>query len=143
MKYKIIIDKEKEEEIIIYAHQKNELITSIENIINNFQMRLVGNDDGTLTPLNLNDVSSFFTKDNKVYANALGKPYLLNLRLYKIEENLNDSFMKINQGCIVNISKIKRFETSVGGFVKVVMKDGFTDYISRRELKNVKRRIGL
>ena len=143
MKIKVVIDKEKEEEIIIYAHEKNELITSIENLVINSQMKLIGNVKGAMYPLNIKDISVFYTKDNKVYANALGKPYLLNYRLYKIEENLNDSFVKINQGCIVNISQIKRFETTVGGFVQVVLKDGYKDYISRRELKNVKRRMGL
>jgi DNA-binding LytR/AlgR family response regulator len=143
MKLKVVIDKEKDEEIIIYTHEKNELVTAIENLVNNSQMNLIGFDRGVMCPLNLNDISVFYTKDNKVYANALGKPYLLNYRLYKIEENLNNSFVKINQGCIVNISKIKRFEMSVGGFVQVVMKDGYKDFISRRELKNVKRRMGI
>lgn len=143
MKYKLIIDEEREEEVIIYAHAKNELITSIENLINNSEIKLVGSDKNSIKPLKLNEVSVFYTKDNKVYANDSGKPYLVNLRMYKIEEMLNDSFIKINQGCIVNISKISRFDTSISGVVKVILKDGYTDFISRRELKNVKRRIGI
>ena len=34
MKYKLIIDETKEEEIIIYAHNRSELVSKIEKIIN-------------------------------------------------------------------------------------------------------------
>ena len=60
-----------------------------------------------------------------------------------MEELLDNSFIKINQGCIVNINKILKFDSSITGSIKVILKNGFSDYISRRELKNVKRRIGL
>ena len=60
-----------------------------------------------------------------------------------MEELLDNSFIKINQGCIVNINKILKFDSSITGSIKVILKNGFNDYISRRELKNVKRRIGL
>ena len=143
MKYKLVIDDKKEESILIYAHQKTELICEIEELIKSYEIKLIGYCENVSIPINLSDVSSFYTKDNKVYANVLGKPYLVNLRIYQIEEMIGSNFIKINQGCIVNINKISRFETSVGGFVKVVLKDGYSDYISRRELKNVKRRMGI
>ena len=143
MKYKLIIDEEQDEKIIIYAHEKNKLVYEIEELIKSYEYKLIGHTNNISLPINLTDVSSFYTKDNKVYANVLGKPYSLNLRIYQIEEIVNSSFIKINQGCIVNINKISNFETSLGGFVKVNLKDGFSDYISRRELKNVKRRMGL
>ena len=67
-------------------------------------MNLIGFDRGVMCPLNLNDISVFYTKDNKVYANALGKPYLLNYRLYKIEENLNNSFVLYNASFTFSIN---------------------------------------
>ena len=41
------------------------------------------------------------------------------------------------------MKKVLKFETNFNVSIKVVLKNGFSDFISRRELKNVKRRIGL
>ena len=53
------------------------------------------------------------------------------------------SFIKINQSCLANKKKIKKFEYTIGGSLRVVFKNGYIDYIARRELKNVKERMGL
>ena len=69
--------------------------------------------------------------------------YRLKSRLYQLEKNLNDNFVKINQSCIANIKKIEKFKASVGGALMVIFKNGYEDYVSRRNLKNVKERLGL
>lgn len=69
--------------------------------------------------------------------------FLVKERLYKIEEMVSETFIRINKGCLINIGKIQRFETRLGCSIKVVMKNNFTEYVSRRELKEVKRRLGM
>ena len=64
-------------------------------------------------------------------------------RLYQIEEIVDSNFIKINQSCIANINQIKKFDATLGASLLVIFKNGHSDYISRRELKNVKRRLGL
>ena len=65
-------------------------------------------------------------------------------RLYKIEEMLeDDDFIKINQSCIVNIKMIESFDASIGGALMIKLKNGYRDYISRRQIKAVKERLGL
>ena len=56
---------------------------------------------------------------------------------------LQDSFVKLNQSCLGNKHKVKCFKASIGGSLLVAFKDGYSDYISRRELKNFKIRMGL
>ena len=51
--------------------------------------------------------------------------------------------MKINQSCLVRVDKIKRFHSSIGGSLMVTLEGGYRDYISRRQLKIVKERIGI
>lgn len=86
---------------------------------------------------------AFYTKNKKVFIITQNAEYLIKERLYQIEEIIDDNFIKINQGCLINISKILKFDSSIIGTLKVILINGFEDYISRRELKNVKRRIGL
>lgn len=64
-------------------------------------------------------------------------------RLYVLEESLGASFIKINQSCLINISKIKKFDASISGAFVVILKNGFRDYVSRRQVSYVKERLGL
>ena len=51
--------------------------------------------------------------------------------------------MYINQGCLVNIDKIDHFDASISGNLIIYLKSGYKDYVSRRQIKNVKERIGI
>ncbi len=142
MKLQIVIEKNRDEEILIYAHEKTPLICEIEELVNNNSFDLTGYTENEIVKLNLNDIYCFITEDNKVYAlTEIGK-YRLKTRLYQLEDNLNN-FVKINQSCIANIKKIDRFKATVGGSLTVVFKNGYVDFVSRRNLKNVKERLGL
>lgn len=143
MKLQIVIDHNHDEEILIYAHEKTPLICEIEELVKNNSVDLIGYTENETVKLNLNDVYCFFTEDNKVYALTENEKYRLKSRLYQLEENLNNSFVKINQSCIANIKKIDRFKATVGGSLTVIFKNGHIDYVSRRNLKNVKERLGL
>ena len=112
-------------------------------MINKEKFILFGFIDDDIVPLDLSNVYAIYTSDNKVYVKTKNETLLLRERLYQIEEKLTDDFIKINQGCIINLKKVLKFESNLNASIKVVLKNGFLDYISRRELKNVKRRIGL
>lgn len=141
MKYSFFTDPDRDEEIIIYAHEKSELVERIERLVLSDNTPLVGYTDRGTAVLDAEDISCFFLEDGKVFALTSGKKYFLKLRLYQLEERFPD-FLKINQSCIVNTAKIKRFDYSVGGSVIVVLEGGHRDYISRRQMKKVKERIG-
>ncbi len=143
MKLKIFIDKNHEEEVIIYAHEKSDLIKEIEELVceNNFD--IIGFSDKEGMKLNLNEVYCFIVESNKLYAMCEKEKYFLKTRLYKIEENLSENFVKINQSCIANIRKIKKFDASISGTLTVTFKNNYVDYVSRRNVKKVKERLGI
>ena len=143
MKFTLILDKDRDEEIIIYAHEKNELVSKIEKLTEESPPDLTGYRDKVGVILNPDEIYCFIAQGNKVYAVTEKEKLQMKIRLYKIEEYELDSFVKINQSCIANLNKIARFDTSVSGTLKVVFKNGYTDYVSRRNLKNVKERLGI
>ena len=143
MKLQIVINPNRDEEIIIYAHEKSPLVSEIEELVKGHSVDLIGYTENETVKLSLNDIYCFFTEDNKVYALTENGKYRLKSRLYQIEEGLSDNFVRINQSCIANIKKIDRFKATVGGSLTVVFKNGYIDYVSRRNLKNVKERLGL
>ena len=143
MKLQIVIDSNRDEEIIVYAHNKSPLVIEIEELVNNHSIDLIGYTENETVKLNLNDIYCFFTEDNKVYALTENEKFRLKSRLYQLEKNLNNNFVKINQSCIANIKMIDRFKGTVGGSLTAVFKNGYVDFVSRRKLKNVKERLGL
>ena len=142
MNFKLIIDSVREE-IIIYAKEKTRLIEDIEKLIKESQNTLVGYNDNEIVPIDMNSVNCFFVEDNKVYALTQNEKLLIKLRLYQIEEILDDDFIKINQSCIANIKNIERFSVSFSASLKVIFKNGYSDYVSRRNLKQIKERFGI
>ena len=142
MDIKVIIDKTKSEEVLIYAHEKNELVAEIERLVAESNFELIGYKDNEARKLNLLSVNCFVIENNKVYALTQDR-LQVKARLYQVEAMLDENFIKINQSCIANIRQIEKVEGTFSGSLSVVFKNGYKDYISRRNLKNVKERLKL
>ena len=144
MKYTIIIDKNREEEVIIYAKEKSTLTDEIERLVNDNNPELIGYDkSGEGVKLTTDEVYCFTAEDNKIFAITEKDKLRIKCRLYQLEEILPEYFVKINQSCVANIRKIARFDTSVSGTLLIKFKNGYKDYVSRRQMKAVKERFGL
>lgn len=143
MKYRIKIDKEQEEEILIFARNRTKLIDDIESLILNESVELTGYKEREAVILNPAEICCFTVEENKVYALTDNNRFQLKQRLYQLEEMLDSSFVKINQSCIANTKKIIRFDASFAGTLSVVFKNGHKDYVSRRNVKQIKERFGV
>ena len=143
MKFSLFIDNEREEEVIIYAREKNALTERIESIVNESERDVFGYRNEEIVKLELTAIACVFVEADKVYTIADGERYQLRERLYQMEALLGNSCVRINQSCIVRVSEIERFDTSLSGALKVNLKNGFKDYVSRRQMKRVKERLGL
>lgn len=145
MEFKVIVDKECKESVVVTVHKKTSIVDQIQKLVENATSEAFITCYANEEVINVNnkDITCFFTKDAKVYAYVNDQILYVRQRLYQLEQMLDDSFIKLNQGCIANISQIKSFSTSLGASIKVNFKNGYFDYVSRRELKNVKRRLGL
>lgn len=142
MDIKIFIDETKKEEILIYTHEKTPLIEEIERLVAENTVGLVGYTDTEAKKINLLSVNCFISESNKVYA-LTDEKLQIKLRLYQLEDLLDENFIKINQSCIANIRQIKKIRATFSGAISVIFNNGYEDYISRRNLKNVKERLGV
>lgn len=143
MRFRFFADKEREEEVIVYAHEKTKLIEDIEKLVNENGFELIGYTDREAVKLDLADVYCFTVENNRIYAVCEHEKYLLKARLYQLEEKLPENFIRINQSCIANIRKIRKFDASFSGTLTVVFRNGYKDFVSRRNVKKVKERLGL
>ena len=143
MKVTTIIDPACEEEVIIRARSHSELVDKIEELIIGETTELMGFQDNSIVVLDYVKVDYFTVESDKTYARCGGESYRVKRRLYEIERSAPPYFVKINQSCLANTRRIARFETAFSGALRVVFKNGDMDYVSRRNLKQVKERFGL
>ncbi len=143
MKFKLFIDKEHEEQVLVYAHKKTKLTEAIEQLVADNTVELNGYKDREVVRLNAGDIYCFIVENNKVFALTAKDKLQLKYRLYQLEEALPDNFVKINQSCLINIKEIARFDASLSGALNVKLKNGYSDFVSRRNVKSVKERFGL
>lgn len=143
MKYRIEFDKSREEEILIYAHERTEFVDEIEKLILSEAVELIGYKDREAVKISPADICCFTVEDNKIFALTKTEKLQIKQRLYHLENILDKNFVKINKSCIVNIRSIKRFDASLSGTLSVILKNGYKDYVSRRNLKTVKERLGV
>ena len=144
MKFQTIIDNSCEEKVLIYAKQRTKQIEDIESYISNIETELLCYDENRdAVKLSPTEIYCFIVEENKIYALTDSGKFRINQRLYEIEELVSADFVKINQSCLCNIRKISKFGASLGGSLTVMLKNGYKDYVSRRQIKAVKERFGL
>lgn len=140
MKFRLIIDKNHDEEIVAIVKEKTSLIDYIQTLCEGNEEELIGYLNNQITKLNINEVECIYTQDNKTYCvYSNNEIYQIKKRLYEIENILPPIFIRINKSGIANSKKIKRFITTITGSVNVEFVCGYTDYVSRRCFAEIKR----
>lgn len=143
MKYKLIIDKEAEEEIIATVHAPSSLTQQIENLVCNFSGHdsLMGHKDDEIRKLAFAEIECITIIDRKVIAiDTSGNRYRIQDRLRDLEATLPSYFIRINKSTLANEHQIARFHAVFSGGVDAVFQCGYREYVSRRCFAEIRRR---
>jgi DNA-binding LytR/AlgR family response regulator len=142
MKFKLIIDKEKDEEVVVTAHQRTALIDEIEALLSKHADRIPGYTEDDIKMLSVSEIECVTVLDGKTYAiDSKNCRYRLKQRLYELEAQLPSTFIRINKSTLANESALDRFAVTIAGSVDAVFKCGYTEYVSRRCFAQIKRRL--
>ena len=143
MKYKLIIDKNVEEEIIAIVHAPSSLTQQIENLVCSFSGvdSIMGYRDDEMGKLAFEEIECITILDRKVIAiDAHGNHYRIQDRLRDLEDILPSYFIRINKSTLANEHCILRFDAAFSGGVDAVFRCGYREYVSRRCFAEIKRR---
>ena len=143
MKYKLIIDKTSEEEIIAIMHAPSSLTQEIENLVCSFSGAdsIMGYREDEMRKLLFEDIECITIMDRKVIAvDKDGNQYRIQDRLRDLEEILPSYFIRINKSSLANEHRIRRFDTAFSGGVDAVFYCGYREYVSRRCFAEIRRR---
>ena len=142
MRFRFIINKEKDEEVVITAHQRTALIDEIEALISKHTDRIPGYTEDDIKMLSVSEIECVTVLDGKTYAiDSRNRQYRLKQRLYELESILPSSFIRINKSTLANEAALDRFTVTIAGSVDAVFKCGYTEYVSRRCFAQIKRRL--
>ena len=144
MKFKLIISKEKDEELVATVHNRTALIDEIESLILKHAGadRIPGYTEDDIKMLSISEIECITVLDSKTYAiDSKNQRYRLKQRLYELEQLLPSSFIRINKSTLANEKALDRFRVTYAGSVDAVFKCGYTEYVSRRCFAQIKRRL--
>ena len=141
MKFKLIIDADKDEEVVVTAHNRTALIDEIEALISKHTDRIPGYTEDDIRMLTVSEIECITVLDGKTYAIDSGNcRYRLKQRLYELEQQLPPAFIRINKSALANEARLERFAVTYSGAVDAVFKCGYREYVSRRCFAQIKRR---
>lgn len=143
MKFRLVIDKTKDEEIIATVHSRTGLTDQIEALVMDHADadRIPAYTEDDMKMLAFSDIECITVLDGKTYAiDIRNRHYRLKRRLYELEELLPSSFIRINKSALANQNRLDRFAVTYSGAVDAVFKCGYTEYVSRRCFAQIKRR---
>ena len=143
MKYKLIIDKTVEEEIVAIVHAPSSLTEQIENIVCSYSGidSIMGYRDDEMRKLTVGEIECITIIDRKVIAlDAEGVQYRIQDRLRDLEAVLPSYFIRINKSTLANEHRILRFHAAVSGGVDAIFQCGYREYVSRRCFADIRRR---
>ena len=143
MKYKLVIDKDAEEEIVVTVHAPSSLTEQIENLVCSYSGTdsLMGYGENEMRRLSFGEIECVTVLDRKVVAiDQAGNRYRLQDRLRDLEEILPSYFIRINKSTLANEHRILRFDAAFSGGVDAVFRCGYREYVSRRCFAEIRRR---
>lgn len=144
MKFKLLINPHKNEIVQAQVHQKSIFTDNLEKFVltNGNSNSIIGYDDKDHVILQLEDIVIITILNNKITAICINnKKYHLRKRIYQLTNELPNNFWRINKSSIVNKIYIDRFEETKTAGVNIVMKNGLSDYVSRRCFSQIRKEL--
>lgn len=144
MKFKLIIDRDRPEEVVATVHQRSALTDRIEAEVLQYagEDQLPGYTEDDMRMLKYAEIEYVTVQDGKTWAvDGKGHMYRLKLRLYELEKILPACFIRINKSSLANENHLLRFTAGFSGAVDAVFRCGKKEYVSRRCFAEIKRRI--
>ena len=128
--------------------QTDKMTQEVERIVRRLTQQtpklLTGSRGGVLEILEPEMVYRIYAYGGKVSAVTENGEYVLRQRLYELEECLDGScFVRISSAEIINLKKVRGFDLSITGTIRVTLTDGSATYVSRRYVGKIKQVLGV
>ncbi len=129
-------------EIVINAPEKTNQVIDIENdllrISSNTIEKIIGMQGNDIFILDVSDIIKFYSEEKNNFCKTQNGTFKIKEKLYYLEENLpQKNFIRISNSVIVNINKVKCFNTSIIGSILIKFEDDTEEYVAKRRVSDV------
>lgn len=133
-----------EEEIIIRCRNVDEQMLQMIHAIKAGREKMTVFQSDKLFQILPQEIYYFEAVDNKVFAYMAKEVYETKLKLYEIEQRLqNTDFFRASKSTIINLANVRNLSASIGGRFDACMKNGERLVVSRQYVPELKRKLGL
>ena len=123
--------------INIETTEDNKEINNLINYISSYdRQKIIVNDNYKLVQIEAKDILYFYSDGNYNYFKTNNKEYRNKSKLYEIEK-MNDDFLRISKGCVINIMQVKNFDIGENRNLIVNFNNGAKQFVARRKIKEV------
>ena len=137
----VINERYKETEIHVCKDRTDDEVKNIvETLHSMYDTILTGTDPvGNRCRIRPAEIFSFYAEAQHVVALGKDTRYTMNEKLYQLEKLLESlGFVRISKSEIVNFRKIKALDLGITGTIKVILRNGYETYTSRRNVARIK-----
>lgn len=146
MKVDIIIDETLEEtQVKIFAKGYSKEVETIKDLLaDRIIDKIVAFRDKEVFILSHEEIIRIFAQDKRVFIKTKNGTFSSRLTVSELENRLGKKkFIKISRSDIVNLDFVKKLDLSFTGTIAVELTNGDVAYVSRRNLKEFRRILGL
>ncbi len=131
---------------IIFTDKITSEITRLVNEISNYgkdSNAIIAKLEDTMVILKPEEIFAVRVENEKTFLICENETYRTNKRLYEMADILGSSFMQISKSSLINLNCLKGVEPSFNGVMLLHLKNGKSEYISRKYVPQLKKYLGL
>ena len=144
---KLTIDKNElylDPEIIVKCKEIDDLLQDIISYIGIADKKMIGEVDGELFFIPLNNILYFESVDKAVYIYTDKQVYKSSAKLYILEEQLADTyFARVSKTTILNLKKLNSIKAAKNAKLEGLLVNDEKILISRQYVVEIKKRLGV
>ena len=106
------------------------------------QTTIIGYLDQDIHVVKIEDIYAILSEGAKVYLETDEQEYETKLKLYEVEEQYGDTFVRINKSTLINLHKLQSIQNKIGKD-QALLNNGISFPISRKYLKELKKKLGI
>lgn len=88
------------------------------------------------------EIIRIYTQKRRVLLDSNRGTFQLRCRLYELEEQLGEAFVRISNAELVNRDCIQSLDFSLAGTIRLSLKGGIESYVSRRYVARIRKIFG-
>ena len=120
----------------------DELIRAIERCMEEKYPPVTGYDEDTMVLVEQKEIVRVFTENRRLVIQAGTGVYRSRQTLREVEELLNgDHFVRISRFEIINLRRIRGFDLSIAGTIRVSFDDGTETWVARRYVRTIQEKL--